>query len=129
MALRRFFDVPAGSLLHYWVRVEPPGCAALSLDVTVNGVRNPPQVDFNGGQVAPPLQTTQLANLSPEPFFGPVGAGDSLRLRLTMTFLAAGTVAVVPTLEEPGGGVQTRTPMVFVGQPGQLASADVSVLT
>lgn len=129
MALRRFFDVPAGSLLHYWVRVEPPGCAALSLDVTVNGVRNPPQVDFNGGQAVPPLRTTQLANLSPEPFFGPVGAGDSLRLHLTVTFLAAGIVAVVPTLAEPGGGVQTRTPMVFEGQPGQLASADVSVLT
>lgn len=129
MALRRFFDVPAGSLLHYWVRVEPPGCAALSLDVTVNGVRNPPLVDFNGGQAAPPLRTTRLANRSPEPFFGPVGAGDTLRLHLTVAFLAAGTVAVVPTLEEPGGGVQTRTPMVFEGQPGQLASADVSVLT
>ncbi|MFL6198745.1 MAG: hypothetical protein ACJ76J_06195 [Thermoanaerobaculia bacterium] len=129
MALRRFFDTPAGSLLHYWVRVEPPGCAALSLDVTVNGVRNPPQVDFDGGQAAPPLRTNQLANRSPEPFFGPVGAGDTLRLHLTVAFQAAGTVAVVPTLEEPGGGVQTRTPMVFEGQPGQLASADVSVLT
>jgi hypothetical protein len=129
MALRRFFDVPVDSLLHYWVRVEPPGCAALSLDVTVNDVLNPPQVDFNGGQAAPPLRTTQLANLSPEPFFGPIGAGDTLRLHLTVTFLATGTVAIVPTLEEPGGGVQTRTPMVFKGQPGQVASADVSVLS
>lgn len=129
MALRRFFNVPAGSLLHYWVRVEPPGCATLNLDVTVNGVLNPPQVAFNGGQVAPPLLTAQLANLSPEPFFGPVVAGDILRLRLTMTFLAAGIVAIVPTLEEPGGGVQTRTPMVFQGQPTQVESADVAVLT
>ena len=128
MALRRFFDVPAGSILHYWVRVEPPGCAALNLDVTVNGVLNPPHVAFNGGQVAPPLQTAQLANLSPEPTFGPIFAGDSLRLRLTLAFLAAGTVAVVPTLEEPGGGVTTRTPMVFTGQPADVASADVSVL-
>lgn len=129
MPLRRFFNVPVGSILHYWVRVEPPGCAALNVDVTVNGVMNPPQIDFNGGQAAPPLQTAEIANLSPEPFFGPFAAGDTLRLRLSLTFLAAGTVAVVPTIEEPGGGVQTRPPMVFDGQPGQVESADVSVLT
>lgn len=129
MALRRFFDVPAGSRLHYWVRVEPPGCATLSLDVTVNDKLNPPQVDFNGGQATPPIRTTQLANRNPEPFFGPVGAGGSLRLHLTIAFVKAGTVAVVPTLAEPGGNVQTRDPMVFEGKAKQLASADVSVLT
>lgn len=129
MAVRRFFDVPAGSLLHYWVRVEPPGCATLSLDVTVNDQLNPPQVDFNGGQARPPLRTTQLANRNPEPFFGPVGARGSLRLHLTMTFIKAGTVAVVPTLAEPEGSVQTRDPMVFEGKAKQVASATVSVLT
>lgn len=129
MAIRRFFNVPAGSLLRYRVRIEPPGCATISLDVTVNDVLNPPQVAFNGGQVAPPLQTTQLANLSPDPFFGPVGAGDTVRLHLTVAFIAVGLVAIAPTLQEPGGVEQPRTPIVFDGQPGQLASADVSVLT
>lgn len=127
MPLRRFLNVPAGSILHYWVRVEPPGCATLDLDVTFNGVRNPPQIPANGGNVAPPLSTNQLANLSPEPTFGPITAGGSFLLELTMAFLAAGTVAVVPTLEEPGGGVRTRDPLVFAGQPGDVASADVSV--
>lgn len=126
MALRRFF-APAGSLLHYWVRVEPPGRATLNLDVIVNGV-SALQFKINGGQVALPLQTTQFANLSPEPVFGPVNANDSIRLLLTGAFQAAGTVAVVPTLEEPGGSVRTRDPMVFQGQPGQLISAEVSVL-
>lgn len=127
MPLRRFPNVPAGSLLDYWVRVEPPGCAALNLDVTVNGVKNPPQVPFNGGQVAPPLQTVQLANLSPEPLFGPVAAGNPLLLELRIAFLATGTVAVVPTLEEPDGNVRTKPPMVFTGNAGQVAKADVSV--
>jgi hypothetical protein len=129
MPLRRFLNVPAGSILHYWVRVQPPGCATLNLDVTLNSVKNPPQVAVNGGQVAPPLVTPQIANVSPEPAFGPVTAGASLLLELTMAFLAAGTVAVVPTLEEPGGGVRTREPIALTGQPGDEASADVSVRT
>lgn len=129
MPLRRFPHVPAGSILHYWVRVEPPGCAALNLDVTVNDVRNPPQVPVTGIQGAPPFQTTQIANRSPEPAFGPIGAGGSLLLEMTVAFLAAGVVAVVPTLEEPGGGVQTRHPIVFQGAAGQVESADVSVRT
>lgn len=128
MPLRRFINVPAGSILHYWVRVEPPGSAALNLDITVDGVRNPPQVPTNAGLVVPPLSTAQVANLSPELAFGPVVTGGALFLELSMAFLAAGTVAVVPTLEEPGGGVQTRDPLVFLGQPGQVASAQVSVL-
>ncbi len=129
MSLRRFPHVPIGSILHYWVRVEPPGCATLNLDVTVNGVRNPPQVPVNGIQGAPPFQTAQIANRSPEPAFGPIGAGGSLLLELTITFLAAGIVAVVPTLEEPNGNVQTRDPIVFQGAADDLASADVSVFT
>lgn len=129
MPLRRFLNVPAGSILHYWVRVEPPGCAALNLDVSVDGVNNPPQVATSNGLLVPPLATAQIANLSPELSFGPVAAGGSLLLQLSMAFLAAGTVAVVATLEEPGGGVQTRDPLVFLGQPGQVASANVSVRT
>jgi hypothetical protein len=129
MPVRRFFNVPTGSKLRYKVRVEPPGCAALSLDVTVNGVTNPPQVNFNGGQIAPPLSTTQFANLPTPPFFGPVGAGDILRLDLTIAFLTAGLLAIIPTLEEPGGATQERTPIVFDGQSGQVASAEVTALT
>jgi len=129
MPLRRFRHAPAGSTLHYWVRVEPPGCATLNLDVTVDDVKNPPQVPLDGGQAAPPFQTPQLANLSPEPAFGPVNAGGSLLLELTVAFLAPGIVAVVPTLEEPGGGVKTRDPIVFQGAAGDKASADVSVRT
>ncbi len=128
MPTKRFLNVPAGSLLHYWVRVEPPGCANLNLDVTVNGVRNPPLVPVSGVNVSPPLSTHQLANLSPEPLFGPATAGGSLLLELRIAFLAQGVVAVVPTLEQPGGGVQTRTPMVFNGNAGQLGSAKVLVI-
>jgi len=129
MSLRRFPHAPAGSILHYWVRVQPPGCAALNLDVTVDDVMNPPQVPLDGGQAAPPFQTAQLANLSPEPAFGPVDAGGSLLLELTIAFLAPGIVAVVPILEEPAGGVQTRDSIVFQGAAGDKASAEVSVRT
>ncbi len=129
MPTKRFLNVPAGSLLHYWVRVEPPGCANLNLAVTVNGVRNPPQVLVNGVNVAPPLTTLQIANLSPEPTFGPITGGGSLLLDLTIAFQAKGVVAVVPTLEEPGSGVpQTRPPLAFDGEAGQVGSAKVLVL-
>lgn len=129
MPLRRFPHVPAGSILHYWVRVEPPGCAALNLDVTVDDVRNPPQAPVDGIQGAPPFQTAQIANRSPEPAFGPINAGGSLLLELTIAFLAAGVVAVVPTLAEPAGGVKTRDPIVFQGAAGQIESANVEVFT
>jgi hypothetical protein len=129
MAARRFPLVPAGSILHYWVRMEPSDCATLSLDVTVNDVLNPSHVPVTHLNGAPPYQTTQIANRSPEPAFGPIDAGGSLFLRLTVAFLAAGKVAVVPTLEEPGGGVKTRDPIVFDGAAGQIDSADVEAFT
>lgn len=128
MPTKRFKNVPAGSILHYDVHVQPPGCAALHLDISVDDVTNPPQVPANGANVVPPLTAPNLANLPAGLAIGPTAANTAYLLELTITFVADGIVALKLKLDEPGGGTKERDPLAFVGHAGDVSSIDVSLL-